>query len=123
MRRQRVIFEIAAHLQEQVDGRNGVVVERRDEWLDDRTGAGEQAPGSFHRVAHLCFRLRSKTHVGEDADLQSLDVATEPFVISHPIRRKAPGVAFVLSGQHRQQAGNIVDAAPHGAGHAHGIGR
>ena len=123
VRRKRTVFEITAHLEEQVDRGIGVVIERRDERLDDGAGAGQQSSGNLDRVAHFCRGPGSKAHVGEDADLQSLDVPTEPFVISHAIRRKAPGVTFVLSGQYRQQAGDIVDAAPHRSGHAHGIGR
>ena len=47
VRRKRTVFEIAAHLQEQVDRRIGVVIERRDERLDDRAGAGQQSSGSL----------------------------------------------------------------------------
>ncbi|MGX1105414.1 hypothetical protein AB7M47_003797 [Bradyrhizobium elkanii] len=123
MRRQRCIFEIAAHLEEQVDRRIGVVGERRGERLDDRAGAREQLAGRFDRAANRRLRLHAEAHVGEDADLQSLHVALQMLVIAHAIGGQAPGVALVLPRQHGQEARDIVHAAAHRACHAHGVGR
>ena len=45
VRRKRTVFEITAHLEEQVDRGIGVVIERRDERLDDGACAGQQSSG------------------------------------------------------------------------------